>query len=112
MPDDTENLLRRLIGGDNEAASEILDLVTTPRLLVAAAVLADEDSGLLDRAATNATTGRDRQLVAVAAAHLADAADLFDALVRDHLADHPDDILAAWVAAEHARPSQATTHQS
>ena len=24
--------------------------------------------------------------------------DLFDALVRDHLAEHPDHLLAAWIA--------------
>ena len=27
--------------------------------------------------------------------------DLLDALVRDHLADHPDSILAAWIATQH-----------
>ena len=32
-------------------------------------------------------------------------ADLLDALVRDHLADHPDNLLAAWIA---ARPHQPT----
>ncbi len=26
---------------------------------------------------------------------------LLDALVRDHLADHPDNVLAAWIAAQH-----------
>jgi hypothetical protein len=31
---------------------------------------------------------------------------LLDALVRDHLADHPDNILAAWIGAQHTRPGQ------
>jgi hypothetical protein len=30
---------------------------------------------------------------------------LLDALVRDHLADHPDNILAAWIAAKHTPPA-------
>ena len=40
-----------------------------------------------------------------AAAHLAHDEDLLDALVRDHLADHPDSILAAWIATQHQRPA-------
>jgi hypothetical protein len=47
-------------------------------------------------------TTRDRQLIAVAAAHLADNPELLDALVRDHLSDHPDNLLAAWIAAQHS----------
>ena len=43
-------------------------------------------------------TTRDRQLVAVAAAHLAGDPDRVDALARDHLVDHPDSILVAWIA--------------
>jgi hypothetical protein len=112
MPDDIENLLRRLIGGDDAAVTEILDRAATvnaPPLLGAAALLTDEHgqhSSLLARAADNATTTRDRQLVAVAAAHLDDDEDLVDALVRDHLSDYPDNILAAWIAAQHTRPGQ------
>ena len=111
MHNDIENLLRRLIGDDEEAAAEILERATTstaPALLVAAALITDEHfqhSGLLARAAKNATTTRDRQLVAVAAAHLGGDEDLLDALVRDHLSDYPDNILAAWIAAKHTRPA-------
>ena len=36
--------------------------------------------------------------MAIARAHLAGDADLLDALVRDHLVDHPDSRLAAWIA--------------
>jgi hypothetical protein len=45
-----------------------------------------------------ATTVRERQLVALADAHLRGDTDLLDVLVRDHLADHPDHLLAAWIA--------------
>jgi hypothetical protein len=43
--------------------------------------------------------------VAITAAHLAHDVDRLDALVRDHLADHPDSILAAWIATQHQRPA-------
>lgn len=65
--------------------------------LVVGAVLTGSTVAL-DRAAGLATTSRDRQLVALAKAHLEGADDLFDALVRDHLATYPDHVLAAWLA--------------
>ena len=105
MPDDAESLIRRLIGGDKDAPAEILDEArtsTSPILLVAAALLAGEPDELLARAARSAATTRDRQLVTIVATHLSGDAELLDALVRDHLADHPDNILAAWLAAQHA----------
>lgn len=34
----------------------------------------------------------------IATAHLAGDADRVDALCRDHLADHPDNALVAWIA--------------
>jgi hypothetical protein len=104
MRTDTEVLLGRLIGGDLTAPAEILDRADTtesPRLLVAAALVADSPEGYLARAATCAATTRDRQLVALATAHLSDDSELLDALARDHLADHPDSVLAAWIAAQH-----------
>ena len=42
---------------------------------------------------------RDRQLVALAAAHLAGDRDRLTALAREHLLDHPDSVLAAWITA-------------
>lgn len=93
-------LLHRLIGGEPAAATEVLDRAsgsTSPALLVAAAVVG-RDPELLVRAAGHATVTRDRQLVALADAHLRGDHGLFDALVRDHLADHPDHLLAAWIA--------------
>jgi hypothetical protein len=66
-------------------------------VLVAAGLLA-QDHSYLDRAEEGAVTVRDRHLVVLAKAHLEDRTDLFDALIRDHLADHPDHLLAAWIA--------------
>jgi hypothetical protein len=112
MPPDNEVLLLRLIGGDATAPGEILDRARTsksPALLVAAALVTGqptEPAGFLSRAANSAITPRDRQLVAIAAAHLDDDADLLDALVRDHLSDHPDNILAAWIASRRALTDQ------
>ena len=64
--------------------------------------MAEAPQTYLTRAVNCATTTRDRQLVAIATAHLNDNADLLDALARDHLSDHPDSVLAAWIAAQHA----------
>lgn len=99
-------LLRRLIGGDPDAAGEVLALAatsTSPSLLVAAALLTG-DADPLVRANDLATTTRERQLVALARAQARGDIDLLDALVRDHLAEHPDHRLAAWIA---GRPRQA-----
>jgi hypothetical protein len=119
MPEDTEHLVRRLIGGDTEAATEILDSAatsTSPTLLVAVALVAAVPEPWLSRAAVHAATTRDRQLVAVTIAHFGADEDLLDALVRDHLADYPDSILAAWIAAQHnaSRPpaQHAQSHPS
>lgn len=100
MATDIDTLLRRMIGGEAAARAQILELAPTssyPALLVAAA-LVDDRSDLLEQASRNAETTRDRQVVAIATAYLHDDADLLDALVRDHLADHPDNLLVAWIA--------------
>ena len=119
MPPDFEPLLRRLIGGDATAPGEILDQASrygSPALLVAAALVTREPTdaaGFLARAAEDAATTRDRQLVAIATAHLGHDADLLDALVRDHLSDHPDNILAAWIASQRTpvdQPNQREEH--
>ncbi|WP_433046387.1 hypothetical protein [Dactylosporangium sp. CS-033363] len=86
-PDDTETALHRLAAAD------------APALLVVAALLAAEPGDLLTRAAAAATTTRERQLVAIARAHLDGDAERCDAFVRDHLAEHPDSVLAAWIGA-------------
>jgi hypothetical protein len=103
MPDEIATLLARLISGDQAAVAAVLAGARTsdaPALLVAAAVVSgDSDGRLLRRASTHATTTRDRQLVAVAAAYLGSDHDLFDALIRDH----PDNLLAAWIASRDTR---------
>jgi hypothetical protein len=112
MPPDIEVLLLRLIGGDATAPGEILDRARTndsPTLLVAAALVTDqptEPAGFLARAARHAATARDRQLVAIATSYLDDDPDLLDALVRDHLSDHPDNILAAWIASRRTQTDE------
>jgi hypothetical protein len=123
MPDDdTQALLTRLVRGDPAAVAEVLHRAAadrSPALLVAAALVTldhptldgtTEDGaaprGLLERAGRHAVTTRDRQLVAIAAARLDDDEDLVGALVGDHLSDHPDSILAAWIAAGPDHPVQ------
>ncbi|MDR7255418.1 hypothetical protein J2X46_004425 [Nocardioides sp. BE266] len=94
-------LLGRLVGGDPAAADQVRTAAADTRsvpVLVAAAVVTGSVEPL-HRAAGLATTTRDRQLVALAEARLTAGDDVFDALVRDHLADYPDQLLAAWMAA-------------
>jgi DNA-binding GntR family transcriptional regulator len=99
---DTDTLIRRLIGGDQGAAARIADRARTsdePILLVAAALLDPTRPELLARATALASSTRDRQVTAIAAAHVAGDGERVDALARDHLADHPDNLLVAWIAA-------------
>jgi hypothetical protein len=99
---EADTLIREFIGGDADAIARIADRARTsdePPILLAAALLDPADPGLLARAATAATSARDRQLVAIAAAHLAGDRGRVRDLARDHLADHPDSLLAAWLAA-------------
>ena len=86
---DTETLICQLISGDPTKAAQILEQAT----------------GL-------AGTTRERQLIAIAAAHLAGETDRADFLAREHLVDYPDSDFAAWVtAAPHtARQPPRSTH--
>ena len=54
----------------------------------------------LDLSRIDAATSRDRQLVAIARAHLDGDGDLVDALARDHLVDYPDSLIVAWIASD------------
>ncbi|MCU1689662.1 MAG: hypothetical protein JWN20_1590 [Jatrophihabitantaceae bacterium] len=119
MPDD-DSLLRRLIGDDPSAPAAVAARARTaiwPPLLVAAALLA-ADAELLAKAGEYAATTRDRQLVVLAAAYLRGNAELLDALVRDHLSEHPDNLLAAWIAgrplpdAIHDPPAQSAPQRA
>jgi hypothetical protein len=55
--------------------------------------------------ASSAPTTRDRQLVAIVTAYLDGDHDRLDVLAREHLVDHPDDVLASWIV------SLARSHQ-
>ena len=97
-----EQLIRDLIAGSAGATDAILEAATTsqdPGVLVGAALVARAWPGLLARAAASATCLRDRQLVAVATAHLRGDDDRTLLLARDHLAEHPDSLLVAHIAA-------------
>jgi hypothetical protein len=83
--------------------------------LVTAALFAADGTALLVRAGELAATSRDRQLVAIAGAHLRGERELVDALARDHLVDHPDNVLVAWIAGASQRspvpPNPPTTKE-
>lgn len=114
-PDDSIALIQQLIGGDPAAAEAILARATTssePLILIAAALIDPRTTSLLDRAASASSRPRDRQLVALAQAHLLGDDDLVSALAREHLLDHPDSVLAAWIAAGAARPTPSSDHQA
>jgi hypothetical protein len=113
MTHDIPDLLHRLVGGDASATVEILaraDSDGSPELLVVAALSSETPGQLLDRAMQSATTSKDRQLVAIAAAHQRRDHETVDALARDHLVDHPDSVLVAWIAA--ASQSSTTPRSS
>ena len=113
--DDSNSLVRQLISGDPAAADAILARATTstePLVLTAAALIDPTTPGHLARAATAAVRPRDRQVTALAAAHLAGDPDLVNALAREHLLDHPDSVLAAWIAAGATRPAPIRATQA
>jgi hypothetical protein len=102
------HLIHRLAVGDATAVAAIVDASRTSddaMVLVAAALFAADGDRLLARAEGVAATTRDRQLVAIAGAHLRGERDLVDALARDHLVDHPDSVLVAWIAGASRAPS-------
>jgi hypothetical protein len=97
----SEQLIHQLVVGDAAAIATIVEAARTsdePMILVAAALFAPDGTALMARAGGMAATTRDRQLVAIAGAHLRGERELVDALARDHLVDHPDNVLVAWIA--------------
>jgi hypothetical protein len=101
MPPLPEQLLHQLVVGNAAAIGAIVEASRSsedPMILVTAALFAPDGAGLMARAGAVAATTRDRQLVAIATAHLRGERDLVDALARDHLVDHPDNVLVAWIA--------------
>ena len=110
--DGVATTIRMAIGGDAVASAwlvEHADGSDDARIVTMAAVIERRPSSLA-RARSIATTVRNRQVVAIARAHLADDHDLVDALARDHLVDHPDSLIVAWIAsggASRAMPDEA-----
>jgi hypothetical protein len=102
--------LHHLVAGHVVAEAAIADEARTSRdpvILVAAALVMPADrEALLGLASASAVSTRDRQLVAIARAHLRGERELVDALARDHLVDHPDSVLVAWIAgaSQRSRP--------
>jgi hypothetical protein len=109
MPADPENVIHQLAVGGATAIAEIVERARTSddvTTLVAAALFAADPTDLLARAAAVARTTRDRQVVAIAGAHLDGDTDRVDALARDHLADHPSSVVVAWITTNpHPRTS-------
>jgi hypothetical protein len=109
MSDDgVDSAIRRAIGGDRDARSWIAAQADTTgdALVVAMAALLERDPGHLDRARAIAATSRDRQVVEIARAHLSGERERVDALARDHLVDHPDSLIVAWIAYDNAVESR------
>jgi hypothetical protein len=100
--DSVDIAIRRAIGGDTAAISWIVTHADTldDAPVIAMAALLERQPERLRRADTVAATTRDRQVVAIARARLAGKSELVDALARDHLADHPANLLVAWIAAD------------
>jgi hypothetical protein len=100
-----DDAIRRAIGGDAEAVAWIIAHVDTTEaaLVLVMAALHERDPIRLDRARSLAVTSRDRQVVEIARAHLDGRCELVDALARDHLVDHPDSLIVAWIASDAAR---------
>ena len=105
------DLLHRLLAGDDAAVGAIVEAARggdDPSVLAAAALFVPDGDALLARAAASATTTRDRQLVAIATAHHRGERQLVDALAREHLVDHPDSVLVAWIADASHRQTSTT----
>lgn len=104
-----ETVIRQAIGGDAEAIAWVAAHADTSEsvVLVVMAALLERWAGGLEHADEIAVTSRDRQVMAIARSHLAGDRDLVDALARDHLVDHPDSLIVAWVASGAAHPGRA-----
>jgi hypothetical protein len=115
MPaDDPENLIHQLAVANAAGVELILHTARTSTdvtTLVAAALFAPDPAPLLERAANRATSTRERQLVAIARAHIDGDQDRVSALARDHLVDHPDGVLVAWITASSKRRTQTRKDQ-
>ncbi len=110
MPADPDDLIHELAVGDAAAVARIIEQARTSddvTTWVSAALFEVDPTDLLRRATRAAATTRDRQVVAIATAHVAGDSELVDALARDHLTDHPASVLVAWISA-HTPPINTT----
>jgi hypothetical protein len=110
-----DRLIRGLIGGQTAAAVEIVGRAQScqdPMVVTAAALIDPGAPELLARGAELAQTSRERQVVAIATAYLAGDGDLVDALSREHLVDHPDSVLVAWIAAGAPQTDASVTSEA
>lgn len=92
--------IRRAIGGDDRAIDTVLAGAINSddaRIVAMAAVLALRTDWIA-RAERLAVTSRDRQMVAISACHVSGDHGLVQLLARDHLSDHPDSLIVAWIA--------------
>lgn len=110
MPTEPDNVIHHLAAGA-AAIAEIVDRAHTSddvTTVVAAALFAQDATRLMTRAQNLAVTTKDRQLVAIAVAHLSGDPGRVEDLARDHLADHPDSVLAAWITStsNHTTPTR------
>ena len=107
---DVDLVIRSAIGGDRGAISWIVahaETTAEPTVITMAALL-ERHPRRIGHALAAATSSRDRQLVAIAGAHLEGDHELVDALARDHLVDHPDSLIVAWIASDAAARAGAT----
>jgi hypothetical protein len=102
MTHESDAMVRSAIGGDAGAKSWVVTHAHTidDAVLIAMAALLERLPEQLDRASALAATSRDRQVVAIARAHLQEERELVDALTRDHLVDYPDSLIVAWIASD------------
>jgi hypothetical protein len=96
--------IRQAIGGDGDAIARIREraLSTDDARVIVMAALLDNDLPHLASAGALAVNSRDRQIVEIARAYLSGQSELVDALARDHLVDHPDSLIVAWMASNAA----------
>ena len=109
--DGVDAMIRSAIGGGIDAGSWVVAHADTidDAVLIAMAALLERLPDRLDRAAVVAVTSRDRQVVAIARAHLTQDSELVDALARDHLVDYPDSLIVAWIASDAVGRARGTT---
>src|SRR3954471_12387959 len=102
--DEVDRSVRQAMVGDAHALSTLVTQADASDevLLITMAALVEGLPARLDRAGELAARTRDRQVVAIARAHLEGKNELVDALARDHLADYPDSLIVSWIAADRA----------